>query len=375
MKAVDFFNIRCSKIRSAKAAIKHAVVFFLFLIILQNISAQTNQDSVAIKDSVLTKSKSSQKDSADKSKDSVARPLVLKKHTAHVKKDSSLLNAPDSAVQENKLKVNAIADHSSQDSTAFAIQESSDHGSSVKKVLEDNPYFNFSGQSVAETESIHVNRSYDSLFYLLVGVLFYFALIRVAFNKYLSNLFALFFRVSMRQQQIREQVLQSPLPSLLLNTLFIVVAGLYGVFIARFFKVGDHAGFWILFLDFIVILVVGYLIKFLLLKSAGWIFNIQRATDTYIFIIFLTNKILGVFLLPFLIMLSFSGTFIAEMAVTASFIMVFVFFIYRFVATYGSIRKEIKMNGFHFFLYLCAFEIAPLLLIYKVLLNYLEKAY
>ncbi|HMH32336.1 MAG TPA: DUF4271 domain-containing protein, partial [Puia sp.] len=109
------------------------------------------------------------------------------------------------------------------------------------------------------------------------------------------------------------------------------------------------------------------------LKFSGWIFSIQRATDTYIFIVFLTNKILGIFLLPFLIMLSFSGRVASEVLITISLLMVLLFYAYRFIVSYGPIRKEIKVNGFHFFLYLCAFEIAPLLLIYKVLLNYLEK--
>jgi len=42
---------------------------------------------------------------------------------------------------------------------------------------------------------------------------------------------------------------------------------------------------------------------------------------------------------------------------------------YRFIISYRPVRSEIKVNRFHFFLYLCAFEIAPLLLIYKVLLT------
>jgi hypothetical protein len=84
---------------------------------------------------------------------------------------------------------------------------------------------------------------------------------------------------------------------------------------------------------------------------------------------------LSIFLLPFLIMLSFSGTLLNEIAITISLIMIFAFFSYRCIASYGPLRKEIKMNGFHFFLYLCAFEIAPLLLIYRVLLSYLGNAW
>jgi hypothetical protein len=65
---------------------------------------------------------------------------------------------------------------------------------------------------------------------------------------------------------------------------------------------------------------------------------------------------------------------ITLICVTASLAMIGIFYFYRIVASFKSLRKEINISGLHFFLYLCAFEIAPLLLIYKVLLTYLEKA-
>ena len=82
---------------------------------------------------------------------------------------------------------------------------------------------------------------------------------------------------------------------------------------------------------------------------------------------------LGIFLLPFLIVITFAGTALREIVITISFVMVFVLLVYRVVAAYRPVRNEIKLTPFYFFLYLCAFEIAPLLLIYKVLLSYLEK--
>ena len=77
-------------------------------------------------------------------------------------------------------------------------------------LLATNPYFNFMGKPLVEILEIHQPNSKDSFFYLVVGILFYFALIRIFFEKYFNNLMTLFFRVSLRQQQIREQVLQAP---------------------------------------------------------------------------------------------------------------------------------------------------------------------
>jgi hypothetical protein len=224
-------------------------------------------------------------------------------------------------------------------------------------------------------EEIHHPDSKDSLFYLIVAILFYFALIRIFFEKYFGNLLTLFFRVSLRQQQIREQVLQTPLPSLLLNVLFVISAGLYACFLLHYSIWGARINFWILYLNCMALLAAIYLVKFVVLKFIGWVFSISRATDIYIFIVFLVNKMLGIFLLPFLIVIIFSGQEWREVFITISLAMVFVLLAYRVLASYRPVRNEIKLTPFYFFLYLCAFEIAPLLLIYKVLLTYLEKVY
>jgi hypothetical protein len=242
-------------------------------------------------------------------------------------------------------------------------------------LLNEQPFFNFLGKPLHVRSEKYERESYDAMFYLLVVMLFYFAVVKLFFGKYLGNLLTLFFRASMRQQQLREQVLQSPFPSLLLNNLFIFSGGMYGAFLLRFYHFGRPDSFWIHFLYCTVALAVLYLLKFLVLKMVGWIFNINRPAETYLFVVFMTNKIIGIFLLPFLVLISFSGPLITEIAITLSLIMVAVFYIYRFVGGWTVLYKEIKISGLHFILYLCAFEIAPLLLIYKVLLTYLEKAY
>ena len=244
-----------------------------------------------------------------------------------------------------------------------------------RALMASNPFFNFFGTPILVVSHVFERRSYDSLFYAILVMLFFFAIVKLLFGKYLNNLLTLFFRVSMRQQQIREQVLQSPFPSLLLNFLFLCSASMYGSFLIIYYRPGAVDHFWLLFAYIAGSLAAIYLVKFLFLRVAGWIFNIPRAADTYLFVVFLTNKVVGIFLLPIVVMLSFSGPVVTEIAVTLSFILLAVCLLYRIIAAFGTLRTEIKISFIHFFLYLCAFEIAPLLLIYKVLLSYLEKAY
>lgn len=307
-------------------------------------------------------------------KDSIAR--------ATAKKDSPVISpvAPNTAAESP----NTAAAKSANTATAkpatpapppVAVKESPAALAFWQHVLIINPYLNFTGKPVVEIFEIHRANSKDSLFYLLVAILFYFALVRIFFEKYFNNLMTLFFRVSLRQQQIREQVLQTPLPSLLLNILFVISGGLFACYLLHYSRFGEGVRFWILYLYCMAAIAAIYLVKFVVLKFIGWVFSISRATDIYIFVVFLVNKMLGIFLLPFLILITFSGPELREIFITISLAMVFLLWSYRALAGYRPVRNEIKLTPFYFFLYLCAFEIAPLLLIYKVLLTYLEKVY
>jgi hypothetical protein len=265
----------------------------------------------------------------------------------------------------------------STDSLRFSANKPPDYSHlpvTLGELLASQPLFNFMGKAVHIPSERYEHSSLDGMFYLLVAMLFFYALVKLFFGKYLANLMTLFFKASIRQQQLREQVLQSPFPSLLLNILFIFSSGLYAAFLLRHFRYGDPDRFWFHFLFCASLLAILYLSKFVVLRITGWIFNINRAVETYLFVVFMTNKVIGILLLPFLVLIAFSGPFLTEIGITLSILMICLFYIYRYIASYSTLRKEIKISGLHFFLYLCAFEIAPLLLIYKVLVTYLEKA-
>lgn len=242
-------------------------------------------------------------------------------------------------------------------------------------VLRDHPYYNFKGKpSVLLLKEAGATNT-DSIFYFLFGLLFYYAIVRIFFYKYLHNITTLFFRATMRQQQLREQLSQAPLPSLFLNILFVSAGGMFLAFVARFYEIMPEQNLWLLWAYGCLLVLSIYLGKFIILKIIGWIFNVGNATDTYIFIIFMVNKMVGIFLVPVLILMAFPYGSFLPVIITLAFIMLALTLVYRFIISYKPIRNEIKVSRFHFFVYLCAFEIAPLLLIYKVLLIFVERSY
>jgi len=211
----------------------------------------------------------------------------------------------------------------------------------------------------------------EAFFYATIALLIFFALIRNVFNKYLQDLFRLFFRTTLRQRQIKEQMLEVPLPSLLLNILFILSGALYLNLVLRQYHLGKQYNFWLLLIYCIAGLAIIYIVKFITLKLCGWLLKLSEATNGYIFIVFATNKIIGIALLPFIILLSFTAGLVGEIALNLSLMVIGLLFIYRFYLSYISIHKVVRLEFFHFLLYLLAFEIAPLLLINKLLFKFL----
>jgi hypothetical protein len=269
-----------------------------------------------------------------------------------VKPEDSISNSPSSDITSGKTAENRI-------STA----------------LSDHPYFNFKGTAIRHTEIHRQAKGSELMFYVLLGLFFYFALIKILFNKYVNNLMAIFLRITLKQQQLREQLLQSPLPSLLLNVLFVVNGGLYISLLLGFYGISVVHHFWLQAAYSSLLIAVIYIGKLIILKSLGWVFNIRRAADTYIFIVFLVNKMLGILLLPFLVLIVFEPAHAKQVFVILSIILIISLLLYRFIFSFRPVQNEIRWSLFQFFIYLCAFELAPLILIYKVLIDIVEKSH
>lgn len=217
-------------------------------------------------------------------------------------------------------------------------------------------------------------QSKDTLFYAMAGLVLLLAFIRFGFPKYFKNLFQIFFQTSLRQKQTRDQHLQENLASLFLNLLFFISGGLYiGLFVqARNWLPNS---LWTLSLAGGAVLLVVYLFKFLFLLFAGWVFNMKEATNSYVFIVFMVNKIIGIILMPFLLVMAFSTPEIARIGLTISLGAIGILYGYRYLISFGMVQNKWKINPLHFFLYLCAVELLPLLLIYKVLINFIGGSF
>ncbi len=214
----------------------------------------------------------------------------------------------------------------------------------------------------------------DFLFYLVIGLLLFYGLINYVYPQYFPKLFSQFSQSSLRMLQNREQLLQNSVASLILNISFVMSFALMStllIFNSHLLPVS----FWQVYLYISLFFACLYLGKYICLELVGYIFNARELIGTYVFVVFMINKVLGILLLPFIAILAFAKPAYYSIAIGGAAILTILLFLYRYLFSLTSVRNKLHISSFHFFLYLCAFEILPILILYKLIVQYLGGTY
>ncbi|GAB3430331.1 hypothetical protein GCM10027516_38130 [Niabella aquatica] len=242
-----------------------------------------------------------------------------------------------------------------------------------RDILNRHPYFNFSEGAVYPPYTRKLpSAGKEIYFYIVAAIFLLFAILKASFEKYFSDLINLFFRRSLKQRQLKQQVVQNALPSLLFNMFFIITGGFYAALGIE--RTTPHLAlpFWQLFLYTTAATGIVYSGKFLTLKFIGWVFKISKLTDNYIFLIFLVNKIIAILLLPLVLIIALTGKEAGAVAWTLSWLLLSALLLYRYISAIQLVRKDKSISFFHFLLYVSAFEILPVIILYKGILSFLK---
>lgn len=271
----------------------------------------------------------------------------------------------DSSFKSNSYFIN--------DSSQPVVDRSATADPGLKRILDSNIYLNSKGKPVTFIQSPRKNESKDVVFYALAALVLLFAVLRFLYPRYFSNLFRVFFNTSLRQNQLTDQLLQAKLPSLLYNIFFILVGGWYLYLLLNHYGKAGFFSKWEILLICAASLLIIYVVKFSILKFTGWITGFKQEADIYIFIIFLINKIIGICLIPFIIIIAFSDKALVDVAIMVSFIIIILMTLMRFFRAYSLLQNRLKISRFHFIIYILGVEIIPLFAIYKLALIFMSN--
>ncbi|MEO6454001.1 MAG: DUF4271 domain-containing protein [Ginsengibacter sp.] len=245
----------------------------------------------------------------------------------------------------------------------------------LSQLVSVNKYINLRHTPVSFSLKPRQAGGKEYLFYLLSSIILILGLLRIFYTRYFHNIFRVFFNTSLRQNQLTDLLLQARLPSLIFNIFFSITGGVYiWQLLSYYYSINTEYNPRILF--FCIVSVGGiYTVKFCVLKLIGWLTGMDAALNTYIFVIFLINKIIGVTLLPFIVLLAFARPVLVHSAIIISLLVLTIFFMMRFLRSYGLLQQQLHLSRLHFLLYIISLEILPLLIIYKLLLRFFLQKY
>lgn len=243
----------------------------------------------------------------------------------------------------------------------------------IDSALSKSKFVNTVAKPLAIVSKEITRNDSDKLFYFLLGLVIALAFLKVFFTRYFNSLFQVFFNTSLRQSQLTDQLLQAKQASLFFNLLFALTAGAFIYQLLKYFNWQNDRDTIFLISVCAVLVAIIYVLKYITLKTTGWLTGYSDPADTYLFIIFLVNKILGIILIPFIIVMAFSPAFLKQPVVIISLLIVGSMFLLRFIRSYSLLHNQIRVSRFHFFLYILGIEVLPVLLIYKGALILLGK--
>jgi len=120
-------------------------------------------------------------------------------------------------------------------------------------------------------------------------------------------------------------------------------------------------------LGYIFLGVIAFFIgKHIVIGAISWVFEFQKEAQLYNFTIITIRNIMAMIFLTINILFVFGPLFWSKaLAITGAFFFI-IFLISRYYKGIKIGRKYVNNNVFHFFLYFCAFELSPWLIVYKL---------
>jgi hypothetical protein len=124
---------------------------------------------------------------------------------------------------------------------------------------------------------------------------------------------------------------------------------------------GIKAPLYILHITVYILTIYG--IRHLSLKMIGYIYGVHKEADRYLFSIVIFSCIMSIVLIPADFIIAFVNPDLGRRCIWLIFIIFVILYLYRQFREIIFSVSLWRQHIFHFFLYLCTFEIAPLALI------------
>lgn len=203
---------------------------------------------------------------------------------------------------------------------------------------------------------------------ILVLIICGITAVKIFYTKIFRQLFEAFYSLAVTNQVVRDENILVQRASVLLNVIFYGIAALFLYFVSVKYNWSSpffNQGIFRFFL-FAIIISCFYSVKMLMLKSLSYILEIDKPVAVYIFNIFLINNILGMALIPVVAALAYVTFEYSSYVLYTGVAIVLLSFGYRMFRAYSITSALSRFSLYYLFIYFCALEIAPVLVLVKL---------
>lgn len=155
-------------------------------------------------------------------------------------------------------------------------------------------------------------------------------------------------------------------PSLLLFIQFSFTLGLFTYLVFRYQELRTAIDIYF-FLSVSVAIILLFLLKIVFLLIIGFLFEIQKPINEYIAILFLSYFNAGLLFSPFIVAYALSPLTYSQLYIKVVIVLLLIIFVSQFVRMVINILSNYQFSKFYLFLYFCALEICPMLILIKAI--------
>lgn len=211
---------------------------------------------------------------------------------------------------------------------------------------------------------------FDWITILLIGSFLLLGWIRLFSKKYLGSLVKSVISYKESNTLYREKNSLVERASFMVNLLFLSNVSVFVIQIKHLWNIEIEAiSDWIFYFVVLGSLLALYIFRGVSTTFIGYVFLKQRVFSEFFHNMNIFTKITGLFLFPIVVALQFLPYDSLSVMVYSGFSIIVVLYVLMIIRSFQIIiRKNVSI--FYMILYLCAFEFAPFLIIYKILLSH-----
>jgi len=204
------------------------------------------------------------------------------------------------------------------------------------------------------------------IFFVLIVITGLFIYSRIGFGESFNKIMNSVLSNSIAKQIIRDQHILIKQTVYLLNFIFVSSFALLIYHTSNLYNWNISYNGFARYLLIVGCITLVYFGRYLLLRIFAWVFNLGSLIEEYIYYVSLSNNLYGLILLPVVAILSFVDLALYLPIFYVALLLTVLMYLHRYYNGFSVSRLHIKFHRFYFFLYLCAFEIIPWLIFYKI---------